>query len=100
MQTQKKQHNDKKCRYDHNCFFVFRKLFWSDWDRAAPKLEWSNLDGSQREVFLQGNAVKLPNSLAIDFDRDELCWADAGTKSIGETGDAPRHSVLVYVDRS
>lgn len=61
-----------------------RKLFWSDWDRAAPKLEWSNLDGSEREVFLEGNAVRLPNSLAIDFDRDELCWADAGTKSIGE----------------
>ncbi|KAE8752468.1 hypothetical protein FOCC_FOCC000590 [Frankliniella occidentalis] len=59
-----------------------RSLFWSDWDRVSPKLEWSNLDGSQREVFLQGNAVKLPNSLAIDFDRDELCWADAGTKSI------------------
>lgn len=58
------------------------KLFWSDWDRLAPKLEWANLDGSEREVFLQGNAVKLPNSLAIDYERDEVCWADAGTKSI------------------
>ncbi|XP_034249826.1 nidogen [Thrips palmi] len=75
------------------------KLFWSDWDRAAPKLEWANLDGSQREVFLQGNAVKLPNSLAIDFDRDELCWADAGTKSIECIGisSAIRRTVVANV---
>ncbi|CAG2055236.1 unnamed protein product [Timema podura] len=58
------------------------KVFWSDWNREAPKLEWANQDGSGRAVFLEGPAVQLPNSLAIDFDRDELCWADAGTKSI------------------
>nr|CAD7429100.1 unnamed protein product [Timema monikensis] len=58
------------------------KVFWSDWNREAPKLEWANQDGSGRAVFLEGPALQLPNSLAIDFDRDELCWADAGTKSI------------------
>jgi len=60
-----------------------RKLFWSDWNRISPKIEWSNLDGSQREVFIQGPSVKLPNSIAIDWYTDEICWADAGLKSIG-----------------
>jgi nidogen (entactin) len=59
-------------------------VFWSDWNRESPKLEWANSDGTGRSVFLKGAAVKLPNSLSIDFDRDELCWADAGTKSIGK----------------
>ncbi|XP_075224050.1 nidogen isoform X2 [Lycorma delicatula] len=58
------------------------QIFWSDWNRASPKLEVSQLDGSNRAVFVQGPAVQLPNSLAIDWDTDELCWADAGTKSI------------------
>lgn len=60
-----------------------RKLFWSDWNRNSPKIEWSNLDGSQREIFVQGTSVQLPNSLAIDWYTDEICWADAGLKSIG-----------------
>jgi nidogen (entactin) len=59
-------------------------VFWSDWNRESPKLEWANSDGTGRSVFLKGAAVKLPNSLSIDFESDELCWADAGTKSIGK----------------
>uniref|UniRef100_A0A1B6D9X9 Nidogen n=1 Tax=Clastoptera arizonana TaxID=38151 RepID=A0A1B6D9X9_9HEMI len=59
-----------------------RKVFWSDWDRRAPKLEWSWLDGSGRTVLIQDHSVQLPNSLAIDFDQNELCWTDAGTKNI------------------
>ncbi|XP_063236036.1 nidogen isoform X2 [Bacillus rossius redtenbacheri] len=62
------------------------KVFWSDWNRESPKLEWANLDGSERAVFLQGPSVKLPNSLAIDHETDELCWADAGTHSIACVG--------------
>lgn len=60
-----------------------RKLFWSDWNRNSPKIEWSDLDGSQREIFVQGPNVKLPNSIAVDWYTDEICWADAGLKSIG-----------------
>jgi len=41
------------------------------------------LDGSQRDIFVQGPNVKLPNSIAIDWYTDEICWADAGLKSIG-----------------
>ncbi|CAG5058827.1 unnamed protein product [Parnassius apollo] len=58
------------------------KIFWSDWNRAAPKIEWANMDGSQRGVFLDQTDVKLPNSLAIDWARDRLCYADAGIYSI------------------
>ncbi|XP_031368253.1 nidogen isoform X4 [Apis dorsata] len=58
------------------------KIFWSDWNRASPKLEWANEDGTDRAIFLQGDYVKLPNSLSIDWAMDELCWADAGTFTI------------------
>ncbi|XKL63994.1 hypothetical protein PGB90_006358 [Kerria lacca] len=59
-----------------------RKLFWSDWNRAHPKIEWSNTDGTGRTIFLSGSDVQLPNSVTIDWFTDELCWADAGTKRI------------------
>ncbi|XP_058796968.1 nidogen [Phymastichus coffea] len=58
------------------------KIFWSDWNRASPKLEWANEDGTGRKIYLKGDNVQLPNSLAIDWQSDELCWADAGTFSI------------------
>ncbi|XP_018362024.1 PREDICTED: nidogen-2 isoform X2 [Trachymyrmex cornetzi] len=58
------------------------KIFWSDWNRASSKLEWANEDGTDRAIFLQGDYVKLPNSLTIDWATDELCWADAGTFTI------------------
>ncbi|KAK9738878.1 Calcium-binding EGF domain [Popillia japonica] len=58
------------------------KIFWSDWDRKNPKIEMANADGSDRQIFLNGTAVGLPNSLTIDFDTEHLCYADAGTKSI------------------
>ncbi|XP_075974166.1 nidogen [Anticarsia gemmatalis] len=58
------------------------KIFWSDWKRADPKIEWANMDGSQRGVFLDKSDVALPNSLAIDWVRDRLCYADAGHNNI------------------
>ncbi|KAL0266614.1 UNVERIFIED_CONTAM: hypothetical protein PYX00_009108 [Menopon gallinae] len=67
------------------------KVFWSDWNRAAPKIEWANMDGTGREIFRHGPKVQLPNSLAIDFLTDELCWADAGTKTIECTGIGNRY---------
>ncbi|KAF5302810.1 hypothetical protein FQA39_LY01990 [Lamprigera yunnana] len=58
------------------------KIFWTDWDRHSPKIEWANADGTEREIFLKGENVKLPNSLVIDFDMERLCYTDAGTKKI------------------
>ena len=64
----------------------FRLLFWSDWDRNNPKIERSNTDGSNRMEFVK-TSLKLPNSLTIDYDRDEICWADAGVFKIGILSD-------------
>lgn len=47
-----------------------------------PKIEWSNLDGTEREILLSSPAVKLPNSLAISSRSAELCFADAGTQKV------------------
>ncbi|XP_046738745.1 nidogen isoform X3 [Diprion similis] len=58
------------------------KIFWSDWNRASPKLEWANEDGTGRVIFMQNEFVRLPNSLAIDWSTDELCWVDAGSFSL------------------
>jgi nidogen (entactin) len=58
------------------------KIFWTDWDRKNPKIEWANADGTGRAVFLQGESVSLPNSLTIDYETEQLCYADAGTKKI------------------
>jgi nidogen (entactin) len=57
------------------------KMYWSDWNRVAPKIEVANMDGSGRSVLV-GNDLGLPNNLAIDFDRNELCWTDAGLHRI------------------
>ena len=51
-------------------------LYWTDWDRANPKIERSWLDGSNREVLVSD--VGLPNGLTIDYQSRQLCWADAG----------------------
>lgn len=60
-------------------------MYWSDWNREAPKIEWANLDGTDRQIIAQAPSIKLPNSLAIDWSTEELCWADAGTKTIGKS---------------
>ncbi|XP_021945973.1 nidogen isoform X2 [Folsomia candida] len=57
------------------------RLFWSDWNRDYPKIEYSGLDGQERQVLV-GEGLALPNSLVVDTDGDQLCWADAGTHKI------------------
>ncbi|TDG47937.1 hypothetical protein AWZ03_005718 [Drosophila navojoa] len=58
------------------------KLYWSDWDRSNPKIEYSDLDGTGRELLLGANDVKLPNSLVVVEHSGELCYADAGTRKV------------------
>ena len=58
------------------------KLYWSDWNRKQPKIESSNLDGSERKLILSSPDVKLPNSLALSLTSGELCYADAGNQKI------------------
>lgn len=47
-----------------------------------PKIEWANLDGSEREVLLAQPHVRLPNHVAISPRTRDLCFADAGTKKV------------------
>lgn len=58
------------------------KLYWSDWNREGPKIEWANLDGTERELLVSEPRVELPNSIQIAPETGELCYADAGTKKI------------------
>lgn len=58
------------------------KLYWSDWNREGPKIEWANLDGTERQVLVSGPQVELPNSIQVSPGTGELCYADAGTKKI------------------
>ena len=53
-------------------------LFWSDWHRLAPKIEASSMDGSNREVMVKSEKLRLPNGLALNLANNELCWTDAG----------------------
>ena len=55
----------------------FSRLFWSDWDRLYPRIEASNLDGSDRAVLVDSHII-MPNSLVVDVVSNELCWADGG----------------------
>ena len=41
------------------------------------------MDGSDRRSDFITTSLQLPNSLTVDFERDELCWADAGVHKIG-----------------
>ena len=63
-------------------------LFWSDWDRASPKIERANADGTDRRSHFITTSIQLPNSLTIDFERDDICWADAGVRRIGKESTA------------
>ena len=53
-------------------------LYWSDWNRNAPKIETSHMDGSNRRVLVKED-LGLPNGLTYDSQSSLLCWADAGT---------------------
>lgn len=65
----------------NSCFFPFthphRRLYWSDWNRDSPKIEMSNMDGTDRTVLVN-DGIELPNGLSFDHHTRQLCWADAG----------------------
>ena len=57
--------------------FLFSRLFWSDWDRSYPRIEVSNLDGSDRAILVDSGLI-MPNSLVVDTTENQLCWTDGG----------------------
>lgn len=56
-------------------------LFWSDWYEQNPKIERSNLDGSERIVIVSKHLV-WPNGVALDLKREKVYWCDAKTDKI------------------
>ncbi|XP_030609940.1 nidogen-2 isoform X1 [Archocentrus centrarchus] len=56
-------------------------LYWTDWNREAPKIESSSVDGQNRQVVVS-DGIGLPNALTYDSSSGQICWADAGTKRL------------------
>ncbi|XP_047211324.1 nidogen-2 isoform X2 [Girardinichthys multiradiatus] len=56
-------------------------LYWTDWNREAPKIETSTVEGQDRRVVVS-DGIGLPNALTYDFSSGQICWADAGTKRL------------------
>lgn len=52
-------------------------LYWTDWNREAPKIESSSVDGQNRRVVVS-DGIGLPNALTYDSSSGQICWADAG----------------------
>ncbi|XP_068447054.1 nidogen-2 [Clinocottus analis] len=56
-------------------------LYWTDWNREAPKIESGSVDGQNRRVVVS-DGIGLPNALTYDSSSGQVCWADAGTKRL------------------
>ena len=62
-------------------YSIFSMMFWTDWYRNAPAIETSNMDGTEREVFVD-TGLGLPNGLTLDIQSQQICWGDAGVRKI------------------
>nr|CAI5860807.1 unnamed protein product [Callosobruchus analis] len=51
-------------------------LFWSDWNEKEPKVERSNLDGSERTQIVT-ERLGWPNGITLDLDAMKIYWCDA-----------------------
>nr|CAH7753133.1 unnamed protein product [Callosobruchus chinensis] len=51
-------------------------LFWSDWNEKEPKVERSNLDGSDRTQIVT-ERLGWPNGITLDLDAMKIYWCDA-----------------------
>nr|XP_023018542.1 low-density lipoprotein receptor-related protein 6 [Leptinotarsa decemlineata] len=56
-------------------------LFWSDWNEKDPKVERSNLDGSER-IQIVTEKIGWPNGLTLDIENSKIYWGDAKTDKI------------------
>lgn len=56
-------------------------MFWSDWNKEAPKIERASLDGSDR-IILFSKGLGWPNGIALDLGNDKIYWCDAKTDRI------------------
>ncbi|XP_041942944.1 nidogen-2 isoform X2 [Alosa sapidissima] len=75
-------------------------VYWTDWNREAPKIEGASVDGQNRKVLVQ-EGIGLPNALTFNPASRQVCWGDAGTKRLecispDGTGRQVIHSGLNY----
>lgn len=63
---------------------VQRKLYWSDDEQH--RIERINLDGTEQEVFYQGNEQEHPFGLFLDQFNALLYWTDYGTDMVLKSG--------------
>lgn len=61
-----------------------RSLYWTDWNREAPKIETSTVGGEGRRVVVS-DGIGLPNALTYDSSSRQICWADAGKRHACES---------------
>lgn len=64
--------------------FPYSNLYWTDWNREAPKIETSTVEGANRRILVNED-IGLPNGLTFDPFSKLLCWADAGDLTPIET---------------
>ncbi|XP_058122282.1 nidogen-like [Anopheles ziemanni] len=60
-----------------------RKLFWIDWNTPqGAKIEWANLDGSDRKLLVGRPQVLYPKGIQVIDTTGELCYTDADTGTL------------------
>lgn len=70
------------CVYRSACIIPLRlrldrTLYWTDWNREAPKIESASVDGQNRKVLVR-EGIGLPNALTFNPISRQVCWGDAG----------------------
>jgi hypothetical protein len=60
---------------------IHMKLYWSDDFRNS--IQRVNFDGSEREIFYQGDTQELIWGLHLDLPHDHLYWTDYGKNQVG-----------------
>ncbi|MEQ2187545.1 hypothetical protein GOODEAATRI_005771 [Goodea atripinnis] len=61
---------------ENKVYWTDLSLYWTDWNREAPKIETSTVEGQDRRVVVS-DGIGLPNALTYDFSSGHICWADA-----------------------
>lgn len=58
--------------------FLFRLLFWTDWDATFPRIEGATMSGTARHVVFKDMEMGAwPNGLTLDHLEKRIVWTDA-----------------------
>ncbi|XP_067123645.1 low-density lipoprotein receptor-related protein 1 isoform X3 [Centruroides vittatus] len=66
----------------------FGILFWTDWEREAPRIEQASMSGEERKVIFRVDDINegaWPNGLTLDYMLLRIYWIDARSDSIHST---------------